>query len=179
MCHIHYNEQYSGGTWVVLFVCGPLISVLGSLVGDGDDSTDHSHRPLPDPVKCAQQTPQVGSWRGTCIFWNLLRDCYEIFWEGEKNIARCSYQDLIEFGGVLEILVLEVMPWTGRQWRLSRCRSSTLLLSSSLGHPTRLWEPGQCHKNKSIDIKDPVWILFCQGHHRQGFPAKHIWQGFN
>ena len=85
MCHIHYNEQHSGGTWVVLFVCGPLISVLGPLVGDGDDSTDHSHRPLPDSVKCAQQTPQVGSWRGTCIFWNLLRNCCEIFWGGGKK----------------------------------------------------------------------------------------------
>ena len=38
------------------------------------------------------------------------------------------------------------------------------------------WSVSQKLKHRH---KDPVWILFCQGHHRQGFPAKHFWQGFN
>ena len=156
-----------------LSVWGPQISVLGSLVGDGDNSTDHSHRPSSDSVKCAQQTPQVGSWRGSCIFWNLLRNC---LLGRRKNMAQRHIPTMTNSHhgwnlSAIRLLVLEVMLWTGRQWRLSRCRSSTLLLSSSLGHPTQSWEPGQCHKNKSIDLKKSSLNFVFSGTPSTGFSS--------
>ena len=164
MCQIHY-EQYSGGTW----------SVCMRATNQCSRVTCWWRRQFHGPL--SPSLFRFGQMRPADPTGGFMKSFLRNFLLGRrKNMAQRHIPTMTNSHhgwnlSAIRLLVLEVMLWTGRQWRLSRCRLSTLLLSSSLGHPTQLWEPGQCHKNKSIDLKKSSLNFVLSGTPSTGFSS--------